>query len=99
MTKATSRPAMMAKIETCPPSSPSTTIPKAAAALAPEEIPMMSGLASGLRSMVWKVTPPRPKLAPHTTASTTRGSRSSPTVNDAPGTSRPRITPHTSAGV
>ena len=69
-----------------------------AAALAPELMPMMSGLASGLRSIVWNVTPPRPKQIPATTASTVRGIRSVPTVKDAPGTSSPRITRITSDG-
>lgn len=70
----------------------------AAAALAPELMPMMSGLASGLRSIVWKVTPARPKLNPATRARTARGSRSRPTVNDAPGTCSPRTTRSTSPG-
>ena len=57
---------------------------------------MMSGLASGLRSIVWKVTPARPKLSPTRTARTARGSRSRPTVNDAPGTVSPMSTRQTS---
>ena len=69
-----------------------------AAALAPELMPMTSGEASGLRSMVWKVMPPRPNEAPASTASVARGSRSSPTVNDAPGTVSPRMTRSTSHG-
>ena len=73
-------------------------MPKAAAALAPEEMPMMSGLASGLRSMVWKVTPPSPKHAPASTASTARGRRSVPTVKLAPWTCCPRSTARTSPG-
>ena len=71
---------------------------KAAAALAPALIPTMSGLARGLRSMVWNVTPPRPKHSPTTVASTARGSRRRPTVKVAPGTSWPRTTRTTSAG-
>ena len=47
-----------------------------AAALAPEVMPMTSGAASGLRSIVWKVTPARPKLRPATTAMTAGGSAS-----------------------
>ena len=57
----------------------------AAAALAPELMPMMSGLASGLRSIVWNVTPPSPKQSPAAIASTARGRRSRPTVKEAPG--------------
>jgi len=74
-------------------------IAKAAAALEPALIPMMSGLARGLRSMVWKVTPASPKLRPATTASTVRGSLNRPTVKVAPATSCPKTTPSTSAGV
>ena len=88
--------ATIATTDTAVPLSPSMTIAKTAAAPAPELIPMMSGLASGLRSMVWKVTPARPKLIPATTASTARGSRSRPTVKEAPGTSWPRTTRQTS---
>ncbi len=71
---------------------------KAAAALAPELMPMMSGLASGLRSIVWKVMPPSPKQMPATTARTARGSLRRPTVKFAPATSCPRTTRSTSAG-
>ena len=59
---------------------------------------MMSGLASGLRSIVWKVTPPSPKLSPARIARTARGSRSRPTVKEAPGTSSPRTTRSDVAG-
>ncbi len=88
----------MARTETCTSPSESVTIAMAAAALAPELMPMMSGLASGLRSIVWKVTPASPKLNPATTARTARGSRSRPTVKEAPGTCSPRITRQTSPG-
>ena len=88
----------MAKSDTDARSSDSTTMAKAAAALAPELMPMTSGLASGLRSIVWKVTPARPKQSPATTASAARGSRSRPTVKDAPGTSSPSTTRGTSPG-
>ena len=67
------------------------TMPTTAAALAPELMPMMSGEASGLRSIVWKVTPAMPKRSPASRPSTARGRRSSPTVKDAPGTSSPRM--------
>lgn len=59
------------------------------AAEAPEEMPMISGEASWLRSMVWKVTPAMPKAIPAATATVARGRRSSPTVNEAPGTVSP----------
>jgi hypothetical protein len=35
---------------------------------------MMSGLASGLRKLVWRIAPPTPKATPTSTASTARGS-------------------------
>ena len=73
-------------------------MPNTAATLAPELMPMMSGEASGLRSIVWKVTPAMPKANPASTPIVARGRRSSPTVNDAPGTVSPRITRSTSAG-
>ena len=60
-------------------------MPNTAAALAPELMPMMSGDASGLRSIVWKVTPAMPNAKPASSPSAARGSRSSPTVKDAPG--------------
>ncbi len=62
---------------------------KTAAALAPDVMPMMSGEASGLRSMVWKTQPPIPKAAPVSRPRATRGIRSSPTVKEAPGTVPP----------
>ena len=48
---------------------------------------MTSGLARGLRSIVWNVTPPIPKQAPVTSAVTALGSRNGPTVKLAPSTS------------
>ena len=50
---------------------------------------MMSGLASGLRSVVWKIAPPTPNAAPTSTPSTARGSLTSITMYDAPGISSP----------
>ena len=41
---------------------------------------MMSGLASGLRSVVWKSPPATPKATPVSTASTARGSLLSMTM-------------------
>ena len=61
-------------------------MPMTAAALAPVLIPMTSGLARALRSIVWNTTPPIPKQSPVNSAVAARGSRSSPTVKDAPGT-------------
>ncbi len=73
-------------------------MPNTAAALAPELMPMMSGEARGFRSMDWKVTPATPKAKPARRPSVARGSRSSPTVKDAPGTVWPRMTWMTSTG-
>lgn len=68
-------------------------MPTTAAALAPELMPMTSGEASGLRSIVWNVTPAIPRHSPDRRPSTAScGSPSSPTVNAAPGTSSPMIT-------
>ena len=78
--------------------SSSTTSATTAAALAPELMPMTSGEASGLRSIVWKVTPATPNAMPVSTAMLARGRRSSPTVKEAPGTVPPRSTAHTSPG-
>ena len=69
-----------------------------AAALAPELMPMTSGAASGLRSMVWKVMPPRPNDGPgeHRQA----GPRQ-PQLADGEGGTRhvsPRMTRSTSPG-
>lgn len=76
ISRATPRAETIAKTDTAVPPSESDTIAMAAAALAPELMPMMSGLASGLRSIVWKVTLTRPKANPAVTARTARGSRS-----------------------
>ena len=51
----------------------------------PALTPMTSGLASGLRSVVWKMAPPTPNASPTSTASTARGSLVSIRMNDAPG--------------
>ncbi len=48
-------------------------MPITAAALAPELMPMTSGDARGLRSMIWNVTPATPKQTPASTPE--RGSR------------------------
>ena len=52
MSTATARLETIAKIDTWVAPSDKVTIAKVAAALAPALIPMMSGLASGLRNMV-----------------------------------------------
>ena len=52
---ATPMPARTAVTETLRPARPKVTIATAAAALAPAVMPMMSGLARGLRRSVWKV--------------------------------------------
>ncbi len=73
-------------------------MPITAAALAPELMPMMSGEASGLRSIVWKVTPASPKAAPARTRQ--HGPRQAQLADGEGGAghvSRPRITRTTSS--
>ncbi len=95
---ATPRPATTATRETTGPFSDRTTMAKTAAALAPELMPMMSGLARGLRSMIWKATPASPKLRPASTQRTARGNRNRPTVKAAFDTSSPSSTRITCSG-
>ena len=59
------------------------------AALAPEVMPMMSGLASGLRTMVWKIAPDMPKATPTSSPMSARGSRSSLTMKSVARSPRP----------
>ncbi len=75
----------MAAAATDQPLHPASVITVTAAALAPRLTPTMSGLASGLRSVVWKIAPPMPKARPTSTASTARGSLDSMTMKVAPG--------------
>ena len=77
---ATARAPTMAAAETGQPVQPARAITVMAAALAPRLTPTMSGLASGLRSVVWKMAPPTPKATPTSTASTARGSLDSITM-------------------
>jgi hypothetical protein len=49
----------------------------------------MSGLARGLRSMVWKIAPARPNATPISVPVTARGSLFSITMKLAPGMSAP----------
>ena len=58
--------------------------------------PMMSGLPSGLREMLWKIAPAIPKAAPTRTAVSTRGSRSVSTMNSLAGSPWPASTATTS---
>ena len=78
----TSAPANAAT-DTAGPSSPRSSIDPTAARLAPPVTPRMSGLASGLRSVVWKSAPPRPRAVPAMIAARTRGSRSRRITNSA----------------
>ena len=78
----TSAPANAAS-DTTGPSSPSSSIEPTAARLAPPVTPRMSGLASGLRSVVWKSAPPSPSAVPAMIAAATRGSRSRRITNSA----------------
>ncbi len=67
-----------------------------AAALAPASIPMMSGLASGLRARLWKMAPEIPNPAPTSTAVRARGRRSVRTMNSASSVPTPRTAGMTS---
>ncbi|WKK73134.1 hypothetical protein Q0F99_10025 [Rathayibacter oskolensis] len=80
------------------PERPKKAMATTAAALAPEVMPMMSGLARALRSIVWKITPPIPKPMPTRTAVIVRGRRRVPMVKEAPGTVSPSSTRSTSSG-
>ena len=62
-----------------------------AAALAPASMPMMSGLASGLRAMLWKMAPEIPNAAPTRTAVMARGRRSVRTMNSDCSSPAPKI--------
>ena len=55
-------------------------IASTAAALAPVVMPTISGLASGLRRMVWKITPESPNAAPERSPAITRGRRTPSTM-------------------
>ena len=74
----------------------STTMQNTAAALAPESMPMMSGLASGLRAMLWKMAPEIPKAAPTRMAVIARGRRSVRTMNSDCSSPAPKIAGTTS---
>ena len=74
----------------------STTMQNTAAALAPASMPMMSGLASGLRATLWKMAPEMPKPAPTRTAVIARGRRSVRTMNSDCSSPAPKIAGTTS---
>lgn len=54
-----------------------TRMQPTATTLAPEVMPMTSGLARGFLSMVWKVLPATPKANPASTPAARRGRRTS----------------------
>jgi hypothetical protein len=60
--------------------------------------PITSGLPSGLRETVWNAAPAIPSAAPTSSATTTRGSRSSRTMNSWPGSPFPVRVRSTSGG-
>lgn len=55
-------------------------------------MPITSGLASGLRSMVWNSAPESPKARPINVPVTARGSLASITMKLAPGIFSPPVT-------
>ena len=77
---ATSVPATTAP-ERARPVKPNQTSATAPVALALAVMPMMSGLASGLRASVWKSAPDSPRQPPTSTAARMRGTRSSRMTN------------------
>lgn len=58
-----------------------------AAADAPRLMPMMSGLASGLRRVVWNIAPAAPNASPARSPIRARGALASMTMKEAPGAS------------
>ena len=72
---ATAAPPPNAASDTGAPLSPAPSSAATAPALAPWEMPMTSGLASGLPSTDWNSAPERPKARPTSTASASRGRR------------------------
>lgn len=66
-------------------------------AVAPQETPTTSGLASGLRATVWISAPASPSAVPASSPTTTRGSRNSPTTSSC-GLGCPSTTFSTSPG-
>ena len=83
MRAATTRAPANAASDTAGPSRPSRSIEPTAARLAPPVTPRMSGLASGLRSVVWNSAPPSPSAVPAMIAASTRGRRSRTITNSA----------------
>ena len=75
---------------------PTTTIMNTAAALAPDVMPMMSGLASGLRARLWKMAPERPKATPTSRPVRARGSRRVRTMKSASSLPKPKMAGTTS---
>ena len=63
---------------------------------APAVMPMMSGLASGLRASDWKIAPDSPNAAPTSTAVNARGSRSVRTMKSESGLPKPKMAGTTS---
>ena len=79
-----------ANADTAPSRRPRVSSAKMPAALAPRLTPTMSGLASGLRSSIWKRDPAEPRASPTRTASTARGSLLSIRMKVETGTCSPK---------
>ncbi len=75
------KPPATAPIATWVDDPPTYTIITTAPSAAPALKPMMSGDPSGLRTSAWKIAPDMPNAAPTPMATSTRGSRSVPTMN------------------
>jgi len=81
MMNAVSTAPTIARPDTATPVSPSVTMANTANALAPYVTPMMSGLARGLRAMLWKIAPDMPSVAPTSRPVSALGNRSWLTMN------------------
>ena len=81
MMNAVSTAPAIANTDTATPVRPSVMMANTANALAPYVTPMMSGLASGLRAMLWKIAPDMPSAAPTSRPVSALGNRSRLTMN------------------
>lgn len=86
-----SRPPSSANQNRARPSAWKNAIAITAPAEEPSVTPITSGLASGLRSRVWKMVPESPKAVLTSSATTAVGRRWSITMKEYPGTTSPLI--------
>ena len=89
MRAAVKTPPAIAHGAACDAPMPTMRMQNTAVTLAPDVMPMTSGLAKGLRSIVWNVLPATPKANPTSAPASRRGSRTSHTAYVAPSMSAP----------